>query len=263
MAENDSLVTTTRVQLPSRGWFYDGALPDGWVELAPMTTKEEKLLLSPRSDRRELLHAVVKRCLRTDAVPLEDMLVADDMYLLLELRSMTYGPDYRFNLICSRCQSSSVYNITLPEGLRLRILTVADKEPFDVDLPVSKKKLSLRLLRVKDEQEIQRSVKRQSSFSANQNQESVGGGADYIHRLAKHIVAIDDEEVEMPQAMKFVESMLGRDSLAMRRKIEECDCGVELVIETFCQQCSSPIEQLMPFTAEFFRPSVVQDARQH
>ena len=257
MAENDTFAVAKRVQLPSRGIPYGDALPEGWVELAPMTTKEEKLLLSARADRRELLHTVVKRCLKTDTVPLEDMLVADHMYLLLELRSMTYGADYRFSLVCSRCQDTSMYSVTLPEGLNMRVLTLEDAEPFYVELPLSKKKLGLRLLRVKDEQEVQRAIRQKSAFSINKGKVDATGDAGYIYRLAKHIISIDDEEVEMPAAVRFVESMVGGDSLAMRRKIEECDCGVHLVIETECQSCGSAIEQLMPFTIEFFRPSVI------
>ncbi len=243
---------STRVQLPSRGILYAGRLPEGWVELCPMTTREEKILLSQQPDRAALLDRIIERCLPTKDVPLSEMLVSDRFFLLLMLRNITYGPTYRIHVSCPQCKVVVFQDIQLPDGLTLRVLTDADTEPFFVDLPMSGKKLGLRLLRVEDEQEIRRFV-RQTAMTGRTAAE---GDPSYIYRLARHVVSIDEQKVTTVQAVRFCENMIGGDSARMRHAVEESECGVTLTLKHTCSACGAAFEELLPFSDEFFRPSI-------
>jgi len=250
MEEQKSLRPAIKVQLPSRGVLYDGVLPDGWVELSPMTTREEMLLLSPQKDRLALLDDVIDRCLVTRDLPLADMLVSDKVFLLLSLRSITYGSTYQFTLRCKKCGMELPVSMKVPEGLQLTVLTPEDKEPFEVKLPVSGKTLGLRLLRTKDESAVQSFVRQRVLHGMEEE-----GDPAYMYRLSRYIVTIDGETSTGVEALTLVENMVGGDSLAMRQAITDNDCSVDLRIKRVCSRCGSPLEELLPLTSEFFRPN--------
>jgi hypothetical protein len=127
-------------------------------------------------------------------------------------------------------------------------LTAEDKEPFEVTLPVCGKKLELRLLRVKDEDEVQRFVSQRAGAESD-------GDPSYTYRLSRFIVSIDGKKVSALEALAFVESMVGGDSLVMRQTVEKNDCGADLTLELSCVRCGESWREIMPFTTEFFRPS--------
>jgi len=252
VGDEERVMYTERVQLPSRGQFYGGKLPEGWVEIRPLKTSEEAMLASPERDRMEKMNLLIERCLLTKEVPLSEMLVADRMFLLLSIRNVTYGPEYRFTIQCPdrTCQGSVPVELVVPQGLQMRILTPEDKEPFSVKLPRSGKTVGLRLPRVKDEAEA-------LEFANKDRSGRTAGEVTYLFRLAVHIVSIDDKGVNRLQALDFVDDMEGADSLVMRRTIEEHDCGVDILVERKCNRCGVSFQQLMPFTDEFFRPRVI------
>ena len=237
-----------KVQLPSRGYLYDGKMPDGWVDIRPMTTREESLLVSPKGDRYVLLNKVLDACLLTKDVPMADLVSGDRLYLLFAIRQLTYGGSYSVQLACRSCQGPVRLTLEFPKDLSLRALEPTDREPFEVQLPVSGHKVGLRLLRTKDETEILRYASRPSALSSE-------GDPSYIYRLARHIATIDGAVVDPTAAMALVERLAGRDSLAIRLAVEQHDCGPDLMLDTVCSRCGSQVKEMMPLTEEFFRPS--------
>ena len=249
-----------RVQLPSRGFFYEGRLPGGEVVLNPITTQEEKILLSPSGDRELLLDTVLERCVNLGSeMPYSSLLVADKFFLLLQLRAISYGPQYSFSLRCGSCHTEDHVTLVMPDDVQLRVLTENDHEPFEVTLPVSKKVLGLRLLRVRDEQEIARYA-RQKAFT---RRAAEPGDPAYTYRLAQHIVTIDGEATGVVSALAFCETMVGQDSLVIRDAIEDNDCVADLVLTHACSRCGDTHDEVMPLTADFFRPGATRRQRRH
>jgi len=236
-------------ELPSRGLLYGEALPDGKVLISPMTTADEKLLAGGTGDRVALIDTLLERKLVPCGVPYDDFLVGDKIYMLLFLRSITYGTDYTFKVKCKGCNNFSAVTIQVPDGFHVKRLTEGDVEPFEVELPFSKRKVSLRLMRVRDEKEVQRYLKRNSGKLSKEQ-----GDPTYILRLSKHIVAIDGKDVSPVDALSFCEEMHGGDSVTIANTIDEHDPGVDLRIEQNCSICGFSSEEIMPFTNEFFRP---------
>jgi len=241
--------TEHKVELPSRGYFYGGKLPGGNVTVRPMTTQEEKLLVGSQ-DRLAIVDTVVERCLLTKSMPLDEYLLNDEFFMLLFIRNITYGANYSFTIKCPSCGTSFNHEVKVPDGMKLTVLTEKDKEPFECELPIAKKKLSLRLLRVADEKEIRRYT------TQVLNRPGRGGDGDvaYTYRLARHIVKIDGEEIDSRKALELVDGMGGGDSLVLRNSIDAHDCGVELHLSLVCPRCEYLVERMLPFTAEFFRP---------
>jgi len=243
-------MNVVRVQLPSRGYLYDGKLEGGWCEIRPMTTREEKIFLTPRQDRTKLLWKVIENCLLTKDVPVLDLLIGDKFFLLFAIRNATYGPEYNFNIVCSSCGTRIKKSLRIPEDLQMRVLEETDGPTFEIELPISKTKLALRRLTGRDEEEILRYV---SSKSTN----SDDGDPEYIYRLSRYIVRIDDKDVDGTAALDFCEEMTAGDSSVMREAVNEHDCGIDIMFNHICAKCGWEFDEQMPFTADFFRTSTV------
>lgn len=233
------------VELPSRGMFYGDQLPEGKVTIRPIKVLEEKLLAGG-GNRMDLADKVLKRCIISECPELDDLLLTDKFYLLLNLRAISYGPEYSFSMKCGSCETDFKRTITLPEGLEVRAATKGDKEPFDVDLPVCKKKVSLRFLRGFDEKEIENYVRQLPNAGGED------GDPGYEFRMSRFIAKIDGEDIDPIEKVRFCEGLIGRDSLAIRQAIAEHETGPVMTIRAKCPGCQRDISTLFPLTSEFF-----------
>jgi hypothetical protein len=218
-----------------------------------MSTQEESLLLSPRSERVKLLNRVVDLCLVTRAVPVTNLLSSDRYFLLFVIRNITFGPHYEYRVKCPSCKSRFNWKLDIPSGLQLKVLTSEDKEPFEVLLPVLGKKVQLRLLRVSDEEEVARYV--ESKPIAGE------GDTGHFYRLSRHIVNVDGVKVDSSAALTMCENMESADSLTIERSVEVHDSGLVLTPSYACPKCGEEFERLMPLTDDFFRPRVIAISR--
>ena len=246
----------SRVQLPSRGILYEGKLPDGWIEIRPMTTREEKILLTPRRERASLAWKVIDQCLVTRDISLEEMLVGDKLFLLFCIRNATYGSSYAFSVTCPQCGSRLQMELNIPEDLELHVLDETDTLTFDVELPIANVVLTLRRLTGKDEKEVAR-------YERSRPAKIADGDPGYIYRLSRHIVAIDGKEVDAATSLNFCEEMIAGDSAVMREEITACDCGISVYLNHECVHCGWEFEEQMPLTADFFRSSTCSHKRRH
>jgi len=238
------------VELPSKGMFYGDTLPEGKVTIRPITVEEEKLLAG-KGDKMELADRILSECIVSKCLPLDDLLMTDKFYLLLNLRAVSYGSEYGVSVQCPACSHKFSHSVVLPEGLQLKVAEEGDKEPFDVELPICKKKVSLRFLRGSDEKEIENFVKNLPNAG---NQE---GDPSYIFRLSRFIAKVDDEELDAVSKMEFCRKLFGKDSLAIREAVAENETGPILSIEAKCPGCQQEMRTVLPLTNEFFPASVV------
>lgn len=248
----------TTVALPSKGALYDGAIPDGEVQIRRMLGRELTLLNSSGStlDRLEgILKATVQL---PGAFQLADLLVTDRMYLLLAVRTATYGPDYRFDWRCQFCGSTGRWDVN--------ILTDLDEssggvqmaghdhpvlvEPFEFTLPESEKVLGLRLLRGRDERALMVHARR------GRMQGTDGADPSELFRISLHIETIDGEKPEGALArQRFMDTISAKDLLAVQDAIDKAEPGIDLTVYPECDVCRASSKLEMPFDMEFFRPS--------
>jgi hypothetical protein len=236
--------------LPSRGLLYGDKLPGGTVSLRPMTVREERILFNTAKDQLGTLNRVIGACLCTKALPLDEYLIPDKFYMLLMLRVISFpnGEIYEYGLSCPYCSTEFNASADIREDFPTVVLTEEDTEPFKVTLPMCGSALELRYLRGADEKDIERYTRQ--AFKSSMGDEDPG----YVYRMAKRIVTIDGVEVKPIEAMTFCERLLSGDSCAITEAIEEHDFGVNLNISKTCPNCQREVEQMIPFTANFFRP---------
>ena len=237
----------TEVTLPSKGKFYGNKwsptpLPGGHIVLRPITVQEEKLLVSTK-DRSNKHDVILAKCMVTP-FPVSELLITDKYFLILSLRSLSYGADYFFKLKCPSCQKAIAHKVTLPQGLLLKEACETDVEPFEVALPSCGKKVIVRFLRSADEDEVERYV--------SQMIETEEGDTAYSYRLARQLVAIDGEELDALAKLNFFESLIGKDSQAIRQALQERETGLDLTLHVSCKACRYEFDTLVPFNNEFF-----------
>lgn len=239
------------VQLPSLGKLYGGEIPEGYVTIEPMGTKEEKLFSAGAQTGIQVISKIFDSCVSCP-VDHQELVLGDRMFLLLQIRAVSYGREYEYPFKCDECTKKS-YGLIDLDNMPLRHPKDDNKEDpskFVVKLPVLGNELGLRLLIGRDEESIQRYVQQMTARTRGR-----GSDVEYIYRLARRIDTIDGQQVGIREAMEFVETIKGEDSLHLRDEISDHDVGPELEVEPTCSHCGFPNGPFaMPFDSEFFRP---------
>jgi hypothetical protein len=186
------------VQVPSKGLLYGNKLPDGLVEVAALTAREEKLIAGAVGDVHEMIDALLGRCMLTKTISPQEMLLSDRLFILFNIRANSYGPKYGWETTCRSCRQPFRHTMDIPGDVEVAWLTDESEEPFEVALPISGHKVGFRLLRGFDEQKVVKYVQLQARRG------KVGGGwgdPAYSYRVALQIMEItpgglDREKIE-------------------------------------------------------------------
>lgn len=242
MSENNY---ETVVTLPSRGILYEN-IPDKFT-LRMITTSEEKYLYGSSNN---VFDKVLKNCIvEPKNLNLDDLLPADELFLVFQLRIHTYGPEYRVSGTCPKCGEKHTYTINLDDA-ECYYLPEDFVEPLEFELPVTKSKLSIRLLRKKDFESVRNKAKKLAKSTSSSPKE-----LEYILKMAKYIQKIDDKEVDSIQAQSFVEKLPGKDSAYFWWKLDELvKCGIDPIANVQCNNCGEEFDLSYGISSEFFRP---------
>jgi hypothetical protein len=180
---------------------------------------------------------------------LGEMVAMDKLVILFNVRTVTYGGNYKFEVECPKCGQDANYIIDL-ERLPVHLADEDEgmEEPFEVLLPVCKKRVQWRFLRGKDEAA-------ERMFKKKRAKE---GGKDDItqtYQLARRLVSVDGKEVtQFGTALKFVKALHGKDSRTWTKATEDVKLGIEDQLEITCRLCGKDYIISLPLSTDFFRP---------
>ena len=244
---------TMMLELPSRGVLYGDKLPGGTVEVLPITVGVEKGIAGSRGSFANLMDVMISKCVVTDVLSPDEWLVNDAFYLMLMLRAHSYGSEYQASqLQCESCRAMNSTVLHIPDDFEVRYLDSDVCEPFYEELPVSGVRVGFRLLRRSDEREIAKFVRRKESRGYGE----LGVDEGYVQRMARSIVSLDGKGVSVGSELcDWVESLHAQDSLALRDAVEDAGPGVDTSFWYECVRCGAENETVMPFGAQFFRPT--------
>jgi len=256
-ASDNHLRTTGIVELPSRGKLYSDKCPTGLVELFPITGREEALVAGmTASNVSEIFDIILKRCMKSDPNPalvlsVDEMLSSDKFYLMLVLRANSYGSHYEFTTKCPDCGARVDASCEIPEDFELKMAPDDFREPFTIMLPRLKVNVEFRLLRGKDDADIIRYTRRETSKAHGLE----AGDPAFIYRMAKHVLSVDGKPYEISAALRFIENLIGEDISTLKEAVEETTPGVITALDLECQapRCGNYFKADMPFSASFFR----------
>jgi hypothetical protein len=183
----------------------------------------------------------------------DKVLQGDRFYTLVELRTLTYGPDYAFAVTCreSGCRARIDWEINLRD-LPVRALTDDSRASFvggnrfETRLPGAGSRVWFRLFTGADERRLP-ALRKQA------------GERMLSAMLSFRVVEI--EGVDERERRRFLEELSMRDADFLVDEFDRVDCGVETSIEIECPECFARQDVQLPFDQTFFMPAKGRTAR--
>jgi hypothetical protein len=102
--------TDLEVELPSECQVYDLEDPNMPITVRPMTFDDEKSLVSAKKEE-DPVNIILQRCVTN--IKVMDLLPMDKLYLIMKLREISYGDDYKTLLLCQECGAENPTTIKL------------------------------------------------------------------------------------------------------------------------------------------------------
>ena len=246
-------VPTESVPLPSLGRVYpsDSKLFNReTVEIKAMTAKEEDILTSRALIKKgTVITHLIGSCLIDKGIEVDDMIAGDRNALMTALRITGYGSEYKAEVSCPACGEQSKQDFLLSE-LPIKNLeiepVVEGSNLFEFVLPMTKKKVNFKFLTGRDEQEI-------TVLSERKKKQGLKSDNLVTTKLQYSIVAIDGVK-DRGKINTFISNMPARDSLALRRHMDDNEPGIDMKSWMDCPHCDTTSEVRLPMGATFFWP---------
>jgi len=240
-----------QIDLPSKGWFYDQSSPlaSGTIDIKYMTAKEEDILTSQNLIKKGVaLDRFLSSVIITPGVKLDDVFVGDKNAILVAARILAYGKDYpiKFTDPSTGDQVEDTIDLTLLEDKDFDF-TNHDRglNVFKFDLPTCKKTIQWKMLTHADERAIEQELKSMKKFAKN------GVSAEMTTRLKHIIVAVDGNE-DRSAVKQFVDTMLARDSLDLRKHMQKNTPDLDMTFEFVSEETGYSERMQIPLGVDFF-----------
>jgi phosphoenolpyruvate synthase/pyruvate phosphate dikinase len=245
---------TQIISLPSEGKCYAVANPlsKGTLEIKYMTAKEEDILSSQNLIRKgvvldKLFESVV---VQPDVNP-DDIVIGDKNAVFLATRILGYGPDYEVEVTdpFSGEKQKVVIDLSAVQTKDIVDNILNTENRYELELPLSKKKVVFKLLTHKDEKDINAEIASLERLAKNKEFSS-----DVSTRLKYMIVSVDGDS-DRGVVSKFSKNMLAKDTKAFREYIKTISPDLDLKYD-FVSEITGEAEALdIPFGISFFYPS--------
>jgi hypothetical protein len=241
------------VPLPSLGICY----PDGHplhncetVEIRPMTAREEDILTSRALIKKgTVITHLLESCMVDKSIRANDLIVGDRNALMIALRITGYGADYKAEIQCPECTTTTKYEFDLSEMPINRLGATPDdpgENSFTFELPYTKKIVKFKFLTGTDEEELQRTEARRKKMG----QLAENNITTRLEHAITSIAGITDRS----KINNFIRNMPARDSRMLRKYIDEIEPGIDLTAWFDCPSCGEGSELGVPLGVSFFWP---------
>jgi len=244
---------TEYIDLPSEGYFYPTSSPlsSGRIQLKYMTAREEDILTNQNLIKKGVvLDELLKALIVSPNIKLDDILIGDKNAIFVAARRLEYGDEYPAKITCPKCGEENDVKINLSE-LKAKSFDFTKytkgENAFSFELPASKKTVVYKLLTHKDEGDIELELKGLAKISK-------ANAPELTTRLKYSIVSIDGNG-DRGGVKKFVDGMLARDSMALRKHIRENTPDLDMSFDFTCSACGHNERMAMPLGVDFFWPS--------
>lgn len=229
LLENIPAETNVILTLPSENKFYNNV---SQIMLSPMTFENEKNIVANLKRDIDPVNTLLADCVK--GINISELLLFDKIYILMKLRQISYGDEYTFRVECPKCSRESDVTMSLKD----LIVTTAPselKDPREITLPVSKRKVKVRFPRVKDEPYLV------TPEMVNEN----------IYKLVESVEGIND----ILLINQFIKKLPLRDIKTIIKEINRTDLGLDPRVLFECPKCFKETEMAVPITANFFSVS--------
>lgn len=218
--------TEMLVDLPSRGKFYPGFKG---VKVIPLLFEDEQRILMSRNKNINPVNEIISKCV--DGVEINDLLAMDKLYLLMKIKEISYGPEYKFNILCPACGANTESSLTI-DGIPVKRITDDIQDPREITLPMLKTKALVRFPRTSDEQYF--GTPEMSSNNLYRLVVSLNGNTDQVF------------------IAKALKKMHIRDIKTIEKEVNRKEFGINTTFEFECPTCNTKSTLGIPFDANFF-----------
>jgi hypothetical protein len=241
------------VPLPSGGITYDVDDPlhgRETLEIKAMTAKDEDILTSRALIKKgTVITHLLRSCLVDKSINPDIMLSGDRNAIMTALRVTGYGSDYEVEIDCPSCGERSKQSFDLT-NMPIKTLNVdpvsVGANVFEFKLPTTGLPVRFKFLTGEDEQEIM-------TIAERRKKKGIVGDHMVTQRLNYSIVSVNGIK-DRSKISIFVNNMPARDSLALRRHLDDNEPGIDLVGWLDCVHCTETSEVKLPLGASFFWP---------
>lgn len=212
----------------------------------PLKVPEIKMLATINAENLNyVLNEVIRRSIT--GYPIENLTVADKLYLIFWLRANTYKDSgYTIDFICPEktCKTKGKYEFELG-SLQINYLKETYDEDKVLDLP-SKRTAKVRQLRVSDELRVA-NFKKTNANSAQSFDE------DFL-TVASVIYELDGKSIGLIEAYDFITNASPEDYAYIVSYINHFDFGVDPETPVKCAKCGGETTVSVSFRPDFFVP---------
>jgi hypothetical protein len=246
-------VPVESVPLPSKGATYsaDSAMHGKeLVSIKAMTAKEEDILTSKALIKKgTVISELLKSCVVEPGFDPDATLTGDRNALMVALRITGYGSEYKVEVDCPACgeRSKQSFDLTQLPIKRLDIDPISlGANLFEVELPLTKKKVRWKFLTGKEEREMSQTQERKKKQGMlNDN---------LVTTRLTHSIHSVGEVTDKTKIGFFIRNMPARDSLFLRKYIDKNEPGIDMKSWMDCPSCLESSEVRLPLGASFFWP---------
>jgi len=278
--DDSELVPWEPVTLPSKGVYYEGMIPDGVIQVRPMSIYTEKILATVRLAKTgQALDMIFKYCVRfpNEEFDPANLLTGDSTFLLFYLRGVTFGNLYDFTIKCSEEEcghtQQHVFDLNQLSSTIKGPKSDVDDEPFEVRLPYLSEStgrdfiVKIKMLRRYDlttmtAEKTHKKLVGPSNARVNKltkrfrQVQSVDSLNDVVEKNLSLIIVEAMGIKDRYKIDKLVERMHSSDTATIRQYLDEYSPGVDTTIVLNCSECNNEMKIQLPITESFFRRTV-------
>ena len=217
------------VELPSKNRFYTLQDPAKPISLRPMTFEDERKMMSNKNNNIDVLNVLLGRCVSN--IDVGALLQMDKLYLIMKLREISYGEEYKANINCNGCSRDNLVTFSLSQ---LPVTFIGDEvtDPISVELPILKKVIKVKLPRVSDE-----------NYFTNTDH-----AVNNLWRFVEEIDGHDEKSV----ISKIIPKLPLQDAHALFEAMSATNYGIDTKVRFSCNYCNHNEVMELPITADFF-----------
>jgi hypothetical protein len=236
------------IDLPSEGKLYpkDSPLSKGKIEIKYMTAKEEDILTSQNLIKKGVvIDKLINSLILTKGVNSDDLILGDKNAVMVAARILAYGPEYSCEVSDPNTGKTIEYTFNLANCPFKKIPNNVNENNFEVDLPISKKKVTFKLLTGKEESIIEEELKSSNKL-----------GTEVVPELTtrlRHTITSVDGDDSQKTINNFVFNLLARDSMHLRNEIKLVSPDIQLEQEIDIE--GETVKVGIPMTVNFFWPN--------
>jgi len=235
------------IDLPSEGKLYPKEHPcsNGKIEIKYMTAKEEDILTSQNLIKKGVvIDRLMDSLILTPGVKSDDLILGDKNAVMVAARVLAYGPEYVCDIINPNNGEKMSHQFNLTDCPFKKLPEDITENKFEVNLPISKKKITFKILTGKEEVMINEELKASEKINTEVKPE--------LTTRLRHTVTSVDGDDSQATINNFVQNLLARDSMYLRKEIQRVSPDIELIQEVEIEGESVKVN--IPMTAGFFWP---------